>query len=229
MAESLTINFGRPIPLLPLAGCLLFPHATVPLHIFEPRYRALICDALDSRGLIGMAIFQGKRWKQDYYGSPPICDHVCVGYILRHERLPDGRYQILLQGVCRAKVIRELDHDPYRKAILRPTEATPPMEIDLEERRSRIAQLLGNPMMQRLASVGAIRKLFSREMPTAVMVDLAILAVSSAVDDRYAMLAEPDAQVRADWLESRLKQTLRTLGVASCFRSGAVKDGFSLN
>ncbi|MEX0743958.1 MAG: LON peptidase substrate-binding domain-containing protein, partial [Phycisphaeraceae bacterium] len=66
MAESLTVDFSRPLPLFPLANCTLLPHAVVPLHVFEPRYRALAREALESSKLIAMAVFEGDAWKDEY-------------------------------------------------------------------------------------------------------------------------------------------------------------------
>lgn len=229
MAESLTIDFSRPVPLFPLGNCVLLPHATIPLHVFEPRYLRMVSDALDTNGLIAMATFEGEGWKLDYEGKPPIRGHVCVGLILRHERLPDGRYTILLQGICRARVRRELEHDPYRVALLEPTEAEPAMEIDLEDRREHIECLLDDPLMEQLASVKAIRNWMSREIPTPVLIDLSILALVHDTGDRYRMLVETDADARAAFLEHFLETTRKTLRIASRFGSGKSEEGWNLN
>ncbi|MEX0655856.1 MAG: LON peptidase substrate-binding domain-containing protein [Phycisphaeraceae bacterium] len=204
MAEALTIDFDRPVPLFPLANCVLLPHAIVPLHVFEPRYRAMTREALDSTGLIAMAVFAGEQWKQAYADNPPVREHVCIGHIARHERLLDGRYNVLLQGLCRARVLREVEHEPYRLAMLAPTEPAAPMEIDLSEHRERIEGMLNEPALKSLAAVHAMHNWLSDEIPTAAMIDLATLTLSQMVDERYAMLAEPDAESRAQWLEHHL-------------------------
>lgn len=229
MAESVTINFNQPIPLFPLAGCALLPHATVPLHVFEPRYREMVREALEDNGLIAMATFEGDDWKTDYEGKPPIKQHVCVGYIIRHERLFDGRYTILLQGVCRAKIRRELPHDPYRVALLEPTETDAPMEIDLDGHRQRIERLLRDPMLGQLASVSAIRNWMSQDVPTIALIDLSILALANNPGDRYAMLEQNDPERRADWLEHYLDQTRHTIQLANRFGPGKTEEGWHLN
>jgi uncharacterized protein len=229
MGESVTINFNQAIPLFPLAGCALLPHATVPLHIFEPRYREMVRETLDDNGLIAMATFEGDDWKADYEGNPPIKDHVCVGYIVRHERLFDGRYTILLQGVCRARVRKEIPHEPYRVALLEPTETATPMEIDLDEHRQRIEGLLNDPMLGQLASVSAIRNWMGGEVPTVALIDLSILALANNPGDRYKMLRETDPEQRADWLEHFLAQTRRTIQTATRFGTGKSDEGWHLN
>ena len=233
MSNLLTIYFSEPLPVFPLPNCVLLPHATIPLHVFEPRYREMTRDTLDERRLIAMATFQGDAWKLNYKGNPPIrdvlCDGCCGRCDLRHNELDDGRYNILLQGVCRAKLIEEVPHDPYRKALLEPIETDAPMEIDMDERRGRLESLLGDPLLQQLASVSAIQNWLSGEIPTAVLVDLAIMTMCDDTESRYAMLCESRAGVRADWLEGLLGQTRRTLRIAERFGSGQSPDGINLN
>lgn len=229
MSDSVTIDFNLPVPLFPLPNCVMLPHATVPLHIFEPRYRAMLKDVLDSRGLIAMATFEGDDWKEHYEGSPPVRPCVCVGYVVKHDQLADGRYNLLLQGLCRARIAREVRSDPYRQAMLRPMESGQSMDIDLSDQRERIESLLNDPLLKELASVSAIHNWLSGEIPTAALVDLSIMTVCPEVEDRYAMLAEPDAQARARWLERYLRQTRRTLETAERFKPVEQPDGSSLN
>lgn len=228
MPES-SIDFEKPIPLFPLSSCVLLPHATVPLHIFEERYRAMTRDVLDSNGLIAMAVFDGEGYKSDYEGNPPIRPHVCVGYIVRHQRLDDGRYNILLQGLARAKIVEEHDHTPYRVAMLEPIEGPRVMEIDFDESRARIEGLINDPLLLALQPVEAVRNWLDKEIPTVALTDLAILTVCSDSDLRYAMLAEPDARLRADWLIQHLAETRRTLELAKKLGNSRSESGLELN
>lgn len=229
MQDKLAIDFSRPVPLFPLPNLVLLPHATVPLHLFEPRYRTMTRDALDARGLIAIASFDGEQWRQDYEGKPPVRPFVCVGYIVRHDQLEDGRYNLLLQGVCRAKILEELPHDPYRLALVEPTEGGPPMEIDLSDQRQRLEELLQDPLLKELATVSAIHNWLSMEIPTYVMVDLAIMTICDDVEQRYQMLVETDPRSRGRWLERKLRQTHRTLTTAKRFGTGQSTDGYSMN
>ncbi len=217
------------MPLFPLPNCVLLPHATIPLHIFEQRYRAMTSDSLDSRGLIAMASFDGDQWTTEYEGNPPVRPHVCIGYIVKHRRFKDGRYDVLLQGVCRARILEEVEHGPYRTAILEPTESQSTLEIDLDSSRHRIEQLLGDETLKSLKSVNAIHNWLSREVPTAAVVDLAIMTLCDSAEQRYAMLAEPDAATRAHWLEQRLHETRRTLTIADRLGPAEGQDGVHLN
>lgn len=98
------------LSVFPLAGALLFPRMHLPLHIFEPRYRAMISDALARDRRIGMI------QPRDASEPPALFDMGCVGRIADVEALPDGRYDIVLEGLARFTVVRELDvTTPFRQ------------------------------------------------------------------------------------------------------------------
>jgi uncharacterized protein len=101
------------VPIFPLAGALLFPGAQLPLHIFEPRYRAMIRDALASDKLIAMI---QPRPGPDDEATPALFDIGCIGRIEACEELADGRYNIVLEGLSRFRVAREARVEtPYRQ------------------------------------------------------------------------------------------------------------------
>lgn len=242
MAETLSIDFGQPIPLFPLPNCVLLPHATIPLHIFEPRYRAMTRDAVDDRRLIAIAAFEDDHWRDDYADRPSLREHVCVGFIVKDEHLSDGRFNILLQGICRARIIEEIEpvedeDDPamcdcdehYRSALLAPTETGVPMEIDMTEHRQQLEAQLNDPLLRKLACVSAIHNWLNREIPTTVLVDLTIMSVCSDVNHRYAMLAQDDVFRRSDWLHDHLCRTRKTLEIADRLGAAQTEDGLGLN
>ena len=99
------------IPVFPLAGALLFPRAQLPLHIFEPRYQAMVRDALATNQLIGMIQPRGA-------GEPPELFEVgCVGRIAGAEELDDGRFNIVLEGLGRFRITREADVDTLYRQV----------------------------------------------------------------------------------------------------------------
>ena len=217
MADHVTIDFNEPVPLFPLPNCVLLPHASIPLRIFEPRYRTMVADAIDGRSLIAMATFAGDHWQQDYEGRPPLRPTACVGYILRHEQLDNGNYHIILQGLCRTRIAEELAEDtPYRQALLQPTEESV-MEIDLTPERERLDALLQDAHLRKLASVGAIHHWLSDDVPTPALIDLAIMHLCDDNESRYRMLEEQAVGERARWLEALLAETRDTLRIAARF------------
>ena len=92
--------------MFPLPGVTLFPGIVLPRHVYEERYRALVDDALDGDGLVAMAVLK-PGWGPDYSGRPPIDEAICLGRILTYNRLSDGRYNLLLAGMRRARILSE--------------------------------------------------------------------------------------------------------------------------
>ena len=104
------------VPLFPLPGTVFIPHTMLPLHVFEPRYRALIADAIAGNGYLAVPRLK-PGWEQGYEGRPPVFTHAGFGKIVRHDPLPDGRANIVLLGLGRIKIRQELSRDkPYRVA-----------------------------------------------------------------------------------------------------------------
>ena len=94
------------IPLFPLPNVVLFPAALLPLHIFEPRYRAMVADALESERLIGMVMLR-PGWEPNYDEAPPVYPVGCAGFITHADQLPDGRFNILLRGLEKFRIAGE--------------------------------------------------------------------------------------------------------------------------
>jgi Lon protease-like protein len=149
------------IPVFPLPNVVLFPKVQLPLHIFEPRYRQMVKDAMADQRLIGMALLRGQ-WEKDYSGNPEIYPVGCVGRVIGITPLPDGRYNILLYGLREYAIEEQILHKtPYRQAkvVLRdqPRElesaflATLKREIlelarqTLGEEGAEVIKLLGDP------------------------------------------------------------------------------------
>jgi Lon protease-like protein len=107
------------IPVFPLPNVVLFPTVSLPLHIFEPRYREMVSDALEGDRIIGMALLR-PGWEGSYDARPPIYPVGCAGLITHAERLPDGRYNIVLRGLEKFRVVREHEHRTYRTAEVDP-------------------------------------------------------------------------------------------------------------
>src|SRR4051794_25531870 len=105
------------LPLFPLPTVVLFPNVFLPLHIFEPRYREMVADAVASDRMIGMMLLR-PGWERDYEGRPPIYSIGCSGLVTHAERLPDGRYNIVLRGVERFRIISEDHSRSYRRATI---------------------------------------------------------------------------------------------------------------
>ena len=104
------------LAVFPLAGAVLFPGMQLPLHIFEPRYRAMVSASLAGDRRIGMIQPRSLVSSLDESDASALFDMGCVGRITDVEALDDGRYNILLEGLARFRVLRELDvSTPFRQ------------------------------------------------------------------------------------------------------------------
>ena len=131
------------VPIFPLSGALLFPRSQLPLHIFELRYREMTRDAIDSGGQIAM--IQPQRYDDD--NKAPLYAVGCVGEIVGVEEMDDGRFNIVLLGSNRFRLVREVDIDTlYRCA-----------EVDIEAFDDSEPDAL--PMIQRAEVEREARKL----------------------------------------------------------------------
>src|SRR5207249_1670234 len=131
------------IPLFPLPNVVLFPNVFLPLHIFEPRYRQMVADALAGDRIIGMVLLR-PGYEANYEGRPPIYDIGCAGVITHSQPLSDGRYDIVLRGMEKFSVTSENHSHAYRIGNIESiSEAVPPDEVQpLRHQRQRLEAVL---------------------------------------------------------------------------------------
>jgi uncharacterized protein len=133
------------IPIFPLPNVVLFPNVFLPLHIFESRYREMVKDALASDRIIGMVLLQ-PGYEADYEGRPPVYPVGCAGVITHSEPLADGRFNIVLRGLEKFRMVSEDASRSYRIAHI---EAVPEVATDTEcaaikQHRQRLETLLAS-------------------------------------------------------------------------------------
>ena len=135
------------IPLFPLPGAILFPRSQLPLHIFETRYREMVRDVIDGAGRIGM--IQPHRLDDD--NQAPLYSVGCIGELVNVEELEDGRFNIVLLGSNRFRLVRESDIDAAYRCAEVDIEAfnddePPPLEMIQRAEVEREARKLGDAM-----------------------------------------------------------------------------------
>ncbi|MFO0932884.1 MAG: LON peptidase substrate-binding domain-containing protein [Planctomycetota bacterium] len=203
-------GFSGEVPVFPLPSLVLLPDGLAPLHIFEDRYRKMVADALEGERLIAMALLQ-PGWEPQYEGAPPIHERVCVGAIVNHERLADGRYKLLLYGLFRAKVVAEIASEPYRRvAVEVPPETYDPTRV--AEFDVHLHALLDR-LPGRRGPIGRLRELAAKFRGNAGgpggLVDAAAEAADLPPEVRYAILAEDDVLARVVLLLDALDRKAR--------------------
>jgi uncharacterized protein len=199
------------IPLFPLPNVVLFPRMPLPLHIFEPRYRAMVRDAARGARLIGMVLLRGD-WQSDYYGRPEIFAAGTVGEMVRVEELPDGRFNIVLRGLREYDVVRELDRATYREAVVRWWEPVaeslfPGMREAIGTLVRRYVALLG----REIADGDLVRGTVDDE----TFVNFLAQHLDVGPLEKQAMLEAPTLGERGQRLADVLEFRVRELGVPS--------------
>ena len=124
------------IPIFPLPNVVLFPNVFLPLHIFEPRYRTMVDEALKGDRIVGMVLLR-PGWEADYEGRPAVYPVGCAGVITHAERLPEGRFNIVLRGMEKFRVVGEEAGRPYRLARVETIDEPPAAEYRAEMRQER--------------------------------------------------------------------------------------------
>jgi Lon protease-like protein len=135
------------IPVFPLPNVVLFPNVFLPLHVFEPRYREMVRDALGGDRMIGMVLLK-PGWEDDYDERPGVYPIGCAGLITHADRLPDGEYDIILRGLEKFRIAREEPGRSYRRVHVEPLlEMLADGERDaVRHERRRLEALLATPM-----------------------------------------------------------------------------------
>jgi Lon protease-like protein len=208
------------VPLFPLPNVVFYPRAVLPLHIFEDRYKTMTANALAGNRLIAMALLR-PGWEANYYARPAIEPVVCVGRIANSERLDDGKYNFLLHGLTRAKILSEEATDSYRIARVEPLQESPVMEIDLANQRQRLMEFFCSDPLASLPQTAQLKRIVSSPMPTGEVADLIAFHLLTNIALKQSLLAETDVVRRVSRLITALDAALPMLELAERGQSGS--------
>jgi Lon protease-like protein len=199
-------DFGGTARLFPLPNLVLFPHVAQPLHIFEPRYRQLMADSLQADRLIALALLR-PGWEPEYNQRPAIYPVVCLGRIHQEQRLHDGRYNLLLEGLSRARVVEEVETDRlYRVARV---ELMPDVPVNVPAVEETLRQTLGDQVMPffagQAAALAQLQRLLEGPVELGSLCDIFCSVLPQDVEDKQELLAEPRVEQRVRLLLRRLE------------------------
>lgn len=237
-APTFRVNFSRPMPLFPLESVVLLPQQAVPLHIFEPQYRAMVSDVLDGSGQFAMAMFDTNtagEVRLDENDLPMLRPSVCVAQVAEHESLPDGRFNIVVQGICRARIVDETSADlaidrAYRTALLTPLMNQDDGGPGLEALREWVSdELEHGPLKQLSAATSVLGYLQNKDIPSAAVLELVGFALTTDPEVRYRLLDEPSVAVRAEVIRGELGELGRMLELSGLQRGVPWPKGCSWN
>jgi uncharacterized protein len=200
------------VPVFPLPEVVLFPGTILPLHIFEPRYREMMADALASERTIAVALLKPGFEPLYYTPRAPIHATIGVGQIVESEQVEDGNYNLLLRGASRATIVEELRERQYRQARIEPVETycSSSGAVTDELRAGLFDTIRENPALDPDLRRHWLR-LADTELDLDELSDLIAASVPVEAELRQCLLAEPDAFARA----TMLKEQMRTLAAIS--------------
>ncbi len=197
------------LKVFPLPSVVLFPGAALPLHIFEPRYRAMVQDAVASDGVFAMAQL-ALGWEQEYGGSPELLPMMCVGTVSVHQQLEDGKFNVVLTGVSRARLIQEWPEAQGRLYREVEAELLPdpmfdgPEEAQLRQAVVELTSRLPIEVAARLTKVTA-------RLRGGAFVDVLASTLVTEIPRRYSLLCELD-------VKKRTQRLLEEVGVSGRIR-----------
>ncbi len=218
-------DFCGCVRLFPLPNLVLFPQVVQPLHIFEPRYCEMLSDALAQDKLIAMALLQ-KDWESQYQNCPPIAPTVCVGKIVSHTPTEDGRHNILLVGMKRARIVEELEAErSFRQARVEVLEDLydPEDAVGRPALMQRLQELFSHFVPEGLAAQESFKQLVGKQLPLGILTDTITYALNLPLEIKQQLLAEHNVDIRCRILTRCLEQQLKNDSSESC---GFTPDDF---
>jgi uncharacterized protein len=211
-------DFCGHVRLFPLPNLVLFPHVVQPLHIFEPRYCDMLADALAHDRLIAMALLQ-QGWENEYQGRPALAATVCVGKVISHTPTEDGRHNILLVGIKRGRIIREIELErAFRTAEVEIIEDIYPMDESLHraDLTERLQGLFLQFVPEGLAAQESFKQLLGKQLPLGILTDTITYALDLPIAIKQQLLSENNVDIRCRILMRCLEQKLKAEAAGDC-------------
>lgn len=164
-------DFSNIVRLFPLPGVVLFPNAVLPLHIFEPRYRQMTADALAGDKFVTIVQYR-TGVETPPGGRPPIESVACLGKIIQHEKLPDGRYNFLLLGLKRVRLVDEVPIDKLYRVAEAEILEDEPEEDGAEALSAELADEFRNLLVRQKRLDADFEQLLQSPVPLSVLTDI---------------------------------------------------------
>lgn len=186
--------------LFPLPNVVLFPSQLLSLHVFEPRYRRLVNDVIERSSVLAVPRLRAG-FDAEYYGAPPVYAICGAGQITEYTRLPDGRFNLVVRGLGRVRLLEELRSEPYRVAraeIARETSGVPALVADTL--RTELLKVLRRLALHSAAPVRELESKLRAAHDLAECSDIVAGTLVENADDRQALLDELDPMRRMTWL-----------------------------
>ncbi len=204
-------DFDGMVRLFPLPNLVLFPNVIQALHIFEPRYCEMLSEALESDRLITMAVLE-QGWENTYQSQSKISSVVCISRIVSHSPTGDGRHNLFLAGIARAKIVEELEVSTlFRQARVEVLEDIPVEdETKADCYRDELLAIFREMIPVDVSGSKTFAELLTRQLPLGVLTDVIAYAVNLPIATKQYLLGEPDVEARYRVLVDHLTNHLES-------------------
>jgi Lon protease-like protein len=204
------------LPLFPLPNIVFFPHTPLSLHVFEPRYRQLVQDALESEERFGIVLLR-PGWESDYFGSPAVYDCGTVATIEQAVPLEDGRYNIDVRGDIRFRILEEVSRVPYRTArVIAEPDASPGL-TEAYAQREWLAEV-SRQYLQYLPDQSAVPEIETVSLDA--LTNALIMSLNLDMEEKQKLLELRDVIARAEQVGNELTSRMESLRFLAPFRQG---------
>jgi Lon protease-like protein len=226
---SALAHFDGIARLFPLPNLVQFPHVVQPLHIFEARYRQMTADALAGDHFLAMVLLR-PGWEAEYEGRPPIYSVACLGKIVADHRLEDGRYNLLLRGLSRVRILEEMEGRPYRVARVELLTEVPAGDAGVEQAlRARLGEMLPRWFPSEALVTEQLQKLMKANLPLGMLGDIFISALPLEPAFKQELLEALGVEARLGKLLERLADQAAPAGTAPPPEDRKFPPDFSTN
>ncbi len=202
------------LPLFPLPDLVFFPHTRMPLHVFEPRYRQMVADALNSEARFGIVLLR-PGWQGNYQGTPAVHTLGTVSTIEQAVAMEDGRYNILVRGDVRFKIVSEVTLEPYRTARVIVQPETIRGAVEAYAQRVWLADL-AKQYLQYLPNQSPVPEI--ETVGLEALANALIMSLNLATEEKQKLLEHDDLLGRAEQVGAELSTRIDTLKFLKPYR-----------
>jgi uncharacterized protein len=205
------------LPLFPLPNIVFFPHTRLPLHVFEPRYRQMITDVLEADQRFGIVLLR-PGWESEYFGAPRVFELGTIGTIEQAVPLEDGRFNIVVRGDARFRILDEVSRVPYRTArvIAEPEVDRDPVKSYAQ--REWLADL-SRQYLKYLPDQTAVPEIETVDLDA--LTNALIMSLNLDIEEKQKLLETPDVVARAEEIGTELSNRIESLQFLAPFRKPA--------
>jgi len=202
------------LPLFPLPNIVFFPETRLPLHVFEPRYRQMVKDVLETDQRFGIVLLR-PGWEADYFGAPAVFGCGTLGTIEQAVPLDDGRYNIVVRGDIRFRIVDEVSRVPYRTARVIAQPDLLREAADPHAQREWLADL-SRQYLHYLPEQSAVPEIETVNLNA--LTNALIMSLNLDVEEKQKLLEINDVVTRAEEIGGELASRIESLRFLAPYR-----------